>query len=225
MKTILVVGDSFAYGHSCSDRPPSLLKYPHLPNQTPPASEFSWVSLLAKDLPGCKVINKALPGNSQFGLFNSILSNPHVDVIVFAGTFDTRVPIPSPLDDTQLTNWVIPYHNPTEPVEYIQARKYYTQYMINDSILQVSSFAYLMASYGFAKMHGIDFLWSMPYTTNIHGSSDWLDKIKDSEFTHVWNLNLTKEYISEDAHHPNDAGHRFYYENVIKSQLLSKLTI
>ena len=70
---ILVFGDSFNYGHGCSDR---MFYYDHktkkmignaLPENVP--SQFSWPSLLQNDYPNIQVYNFANPGRANAHIF------------------------------------------------------------------------------------------------------------------------------------------------------------
>lgn len=231
MKNILVVGDSLTYGYGCDDRKPDLFPHPPYPDRLLPASKFAWPSLIE----GHNVINKAVPGNCQFGILNSILDyynvSTDIDVIVFAGTFESRIPLAGYDRPDTVTNWVLADENAPGYEEYKNARKNYVKYLFNSRIAKVSLYSHLLAAYSFATLRNIKFFWSSPQEIDLCGKNTWLKEIEHLKFAHNWqydystnhNVIVNREYISDDGYHPNELGHRTYFDKVIKTELLSMI--
>jgi len=107
-KNIIVLGDSFTFGHGCSDRvfywDPDTKKY--VGNDKSLAlgpSEHCWASLISQHYPGTKVTNISSPGKDNTSCFIDFLVDyidnktaDAVDMVIFAMTFDDRIQIASP---------------------------------------------------------------------------------------------------------------------------------
>jgi len=72
---VIVIGDSFAFGHGCKDRTyfydPDLKEYIGTPDfMYKGPSEYCWANLLQQEFKDkIKVINKAFPGRSMQGMY------------------------------------------------------------------------------------------------------------------------------------------------------------
>lgn len=238
MKNIVVVGDSFTYGHGCSDREVTEgLKF--IDPETGEScgykqpSRYCWASLLQKDLPEFKITNCATPGNSSLGILQTVMV-PHaitkeekVDLIIYAGTFQDRIPIPNHNENNTITQWVMGQDYPDEDEEIKKAKKYYIKYLSNSYTLKLTSLSAFMAAYGWARMNDSKFLFSIPYEFH-YNFENYIDPISHLQFTHLYdyiyhdNPLMLKTCISKiDKLHPNNMGHSVYYENVIKPKVLN----
>lgn len=114
-KTIVVLGDSFAFGHGCSDRFYWIdengkeqgrkfdFRYP---------SEHCYASLLAKDNPNWKVLNKSKPGLDNLSMFQEVLKlrkeEDKIDYLFIAFSFDDRMLVRNPTleeDKSRFLSW------------------------------------------------------------------------------------------------------------------------
>ena len=114
-KTILVLGDSFAFGHGCSDRSYWVdedgnehgkkfdFRYP---------SEYCYASLIAKDNPTWRVINKGKPGLDSLSMFQDLLKCrkeiEHIDYVLVSLSFDDRILVRNPNleeDKSKFLSW------------------------------------------------------------------------------------------------------------------------
>ena len=238
MKNIIIVGDSFTYGHGCDDRGeiPDLRLidtfsdyYYHYRKP----SIYCWTSLLQKDLPEYNIINCAVPGNSPIGIFDKVINPDRVrkedkiDLVIYCGTFRDRLLIPSSEENEKVTNWVMGQDYPEDDEELRKAKKYFIKYLTNNYTLNIHSLAAFMASYGYATMKQSKFLFSVLYEFDSK-FDEIIEPIKNLQFIHMYdylyheNPILLKTCISKfDKRHPNNLGHATYYENVIKPAVLS----
>ena len=101
-KNILLLGDSFTYGHGCSDRvyywDPKTQK--HIGNNKDLVlgpSEFCWGRLIDNTFPGLKSINLSAPGKDNISCmidtlvaYNDHYKDEKIDAVIFSMTFDDR---------------------------------------------------------------------------------------------------------------------------------------
>lgn len=101
-KNILLLGDSFTYGHGCSDRvfywDPNTKK--HIGNEqdlNAGPSEFCWGRLIEKNFTGYRSINLSSPGKDNTSCLTDALvdykehySDIKMDLVIFSMTFDDR---------------------------------------------------------------------------------------------------------------------------------------
>ncbi len=101
-KNIILLGDSFTFGHGCSDRiyhwDPKLKKYVgdvHSLAQGP--SQFCWGRLIEKEFSGVRVYNLAYPGKDNISCFADLLlarqehyEDLKIDAVFFNMTYDDR---------------------------------------------------------------------------------------------------------------------------------------
>lgn len=101
-KNVLLLGDSFTYGHGCSDRvfywDPNIKK--HVGNDKDlhaGPSEFCWGRLIEKHYPNTRSINLSGPGKDNISCLTDALLNYRdhyndikIDMIIFSMTFDDR---------------------------------------------------------------------------------------------------------------------------------------
>jgi len=241
MKKIIVLGDSFTYGHGCSDR---VYYYDHKNKKyvgeyfdatTKPPSEFSWPSLLQKDYPQYEVINLAKGGTSNQTMARDFMeykqnnSMEDVALVMFNSTFIDRIEVASyqHLDATH--NWLLSWDIPekVEPAEYTLAKKLALKCLINDDILGHQATMSLLSVKAFAQHYGIKFLWSTVFEIGFHEfHSDVLNEFNEDRFPHIYkydysgtmDFDFNSKFVAED-NHTNTLGHIMYYKKVILPKL------
>jgi hypothetical protein len=176
-RRIIIVGDSFTFGHGCSDRS----YYYDEKTETfvgdvthfyvPKPSDFCWASLLQQQHPEVEIVNLAKPGLCNQAIFRDILDffkeNPARpnDILMYHGTFPDRLEIALHDKPEVATSWVLGFdHNSQKhsTVQYNIAKKMYVTHLYNDSIGFNISMSTVLAAYGFAIGSGMKFMWSIP---------------------------------------------------------------
>ena len=128
-RTVLVLGDSFAFGHGCSDRfyftdeegkahgTEFDFRYP---------SEFCYASLIAKNNTNWKVINKSSPGLDNLSMFQELLKlrkdSVEIDYVFVAFSFDDRMLVRDPRleeDKSKFLSWPRFGHKPKKDEDHI----------------------------------------------------------------------------------------------------------
>jgi hypothetical protein len=236
---VIVLGDSFTFGHGCSDRvyyyDENLKKFVgdvNLIEQCIP-SEYCWPALLQKEFPGLKVHNLSQPGHCNQGMFRDLLDfyvnhdyNTN-DLIIFNGTSSDRIEVKTMYHDDRVGPWAIGWEYMTtgDFKEYINAQKYYTKYLYHEKIgcnLTISS---LLGAYSYSTLNKHEFLYSLPESShpaikpNIRCIDEYeMPGIFAYDFSGIddYQFNVTCE--AKDTH-TNEKGHQIYYEKEIKPRI------
>jgi len=237
-KRIIILGDSFTFGHGCSDRE---YYYDKKSNSwvgdksliTNSPSIHAWPSLLQKQYPDIEVINLAVPGRCNQALFRD-LSEYYIehginndDIVIFNGTFNDRIEISNELHedpDRNAKSWCLgQYIGPedSESEDYKLAKKLYLVYLYSDPIGRNQTLSAMLGSYGYAKAAGATFLWSLPvlmspYIETIPQTliKTKLEFITEFDFSGVKDKQFNKTCRAIDFH-VNDLGHAMYFEKQI----------
>lgn len=177
-RRVIVLGDSFTFGHGCSDR---IHYYDHktkswvgdLELMHGDPSQYAWPTLLQKHFSELHVVNLARPGRSNQMMFRDLrefyVDNPAQpgDIVIFNGSFMDRIEISSH------TTTNPPYHtmswclasdielNRRSP-DYDLARKLYVTYLYQDDIGVNQTMSALMGAYGYTVEYESEFFWSLP---------------------------------------------------------------
>lgn len=181
-KRIIIIGDSFTFGHGCSDR-----MY-YYDNNTksfvgdptnfiiPKPSEYCWPALLQQRYPDLNVINLAHPGNCNQSMFRNLTTffetenhNPD-DIVMFHGTYSDRLEIALCHSPEVPGPWVIGYDHQSQQDsmdQYNLAKKMYVTHLYNSAIGHNMSITALLASHSFATGFGMKFMWSLPTESTI----------------------------------------------------------
>ena len=128
-KTIIILGDSFGFGHGCSDRTYWVdehgnehgkrfdFRYP---------SEYCYGSLIAKDNPSWRVVNKSKPGLDNSSMFQDLLKLrkelEHIDYVFTSFSFDDRMLVRDPRleeDKSKFLSWPRFGHTPKRDEDHI----------------------------------------------------------------------------------------------------------
>ena len=242
IERIIILGDSYTFGHGCSDRTHyyDFNKKEFVGTMTPDfekiPSDYCWGSLLKKQFSNLEVINIASPGNSYAGMFRNLVNiqdkfnlNSN-DLIMMSGTFPDRVEIESPYHPNQPVNWSISMTDFTvgKPGsdEYCQAKKDYVKYLYNDTVVTNQATAAFMGIYGISRLYDTQFLWSRPppvreaYELPIE---NMLTSMVDKFYPHIYkydfsgfnSINFNEQNCYQPDQHCNDLGHEIYYAKVI----------
>lgn len=239
---LLIVGDSCTYGHGCSDRVyywddnekkyiGTLFKYPN-----DPPSRFAWPSLLQNDLVDYEILNISMPGNANQHMFASILdyikNEKNIVLILFCGSFADRIQIANMGDPNKIDPWVISWNPPLYSLDnyYNTAKDYYRKYLYNNEIGLNQTLSALFAAYSICLINNIKFMWSIPdfILKPIH--KEICLPIRNLSFTSMIHYDYSginsKKFNSACRcvdWHPNDKGHKIYYEKEIYPKILKKL--
>lgn len=236
-RKVIIVGDSFTFGHGCSDR---VFYYVHelkefvgdwdpLKVNTP--SQYCWSVLLQKEYPNLEVVNLAEPGNCNTAMFRSLtdfIANNSIaedDIILLNGTNPDRIEIALP--GTEIPqSWVLGWDHQSRwarSTEFNHAKELYIKHLYNDQIGFNYSLLTLLGLYGYAMTYKTKFAWSFPR----HRAPQVKDRappnllshliphIAEFDFSGKWDDAFNLSCRSVDFH-VNDLGHSIYYEKQIK---------
>lgn len=242
LNRVIVLGDSFTFGHGCSDRiyyyDEDLKKFVgdiKLIQQCIP-SEYCWPSLLQKEFPRLKVHNLSQPGHCNQGMFRNLLDfyveydyNLN-DLIIFNGTFSDRIEVKAHnLVDT-IGSWSIGWEYMSAGFDqaykdYSSAQKYYTKHLYHEKIGINLTLSSLLGAYSYSTLNKHDFLYSLPdrphpsVKPNIRHINNYeIPTISGYDFSgeNDYQFNITCE--AKDTH-TNELGHQIYYEKEIKPRI------
>jgi hypothetical protein len=236
---VIVLGDSYTFGHGCSDRvyyyDEDLKKFigdRTLLEQCIP-SKYCWAALLQKDFPNLTVHNLSQPGHCNQGMFRDLLDfyvkydyNLN-DLIIFNGTFSDRIEVRTMYHLDQVGPWAIGWEYMTggDYKEYITAQKYYTKHLYHEKIGINLTLSSLLGAYSYSTLNKHKFLYSLPddahpsIIPNIRCINNHaIPKIFSYDFSGIddYQFNVTCE--SKDTH-TNEKGHQIYYEKEIKPRI------
>ena len=204
IKRIIILGDSYSFGHGCSDR---VYFYDHdlkefVGNIDPfykmIPSEFCWAALLQKKFPEIEVVNLSQPGHCNIGMFRNLCDyyTKHVgsnqDLVMFNGTFPTRIEIGAAGNIDNTVSWTIgwEYMSPDNVnltyTEYGTAQKLFTKHLFNDTIAYNTTNASILAAYAFATSQNINFVWNYPEKNYPRNMKRLLKSIENSKINHIW---------------------------------------
>jgi hypothetical protein len=242
---VIIVGDSFTFGHGCADR---VFYYDHKlkvfvgdydPFRDLSPSEHCWAALLQREYPNLEVVNLAKPGHCNTAIFKdaaTYLINNEIregDILLYNGTKCDRIEVATG-DNGPPVSWVMGWDHMAQQkdvVDYNIAKKLYIKYLYHDEIGLNYALASVMGAYGYASANKLKFSWNLPM---IHYPSDpgiidksFLKRIPKSvlsletpsiaawDFSGVHDYDFNVTCVGKD-YHTNDKGHVIYYEKQIK---------
>lgn len=227
---ILVLGDSFTYGHGCSDRiyyyDEDLKRYVgnffEYPNHPP--SKYCWASLLQENNPEYVVENISRPGNSNISMFGNLLQYAYsgrcadVCAIIFSATFVDRIEIASLQNSENTAPWIVNWYpkEVKEPDDYYKAKELYSKHLYNGQVGLHMTLASLMAAHQYAITRDIDFYWTIPKNGIPRGIDRTLGIMDALKFPHIHsydflhNAEQNLKCLAKDTH-TNELGHKIYY--------------
>jgi hypothetical protein len=237
---VIVLGDSYTFGHGCSDRiyyyDEDLKEF--VGDRTPMEhcipSEYCWAALLQKEFPNLEVFNLSQPGHCNQGMFRDLLEfyDKHAyisnDLIMFNGTFSDRIEIRTMYTDDKIGSWAIGWEYMTGGqnfTEYVSAQTNYTKYLYHEKIgfnLLLSS---LLGAHSFSTLNKHDFLYSLPrrghpsIKPNIECiTGHEMPEIFEYDFSGINDYQFNVTCQAKDTH-INERGHQIYYEKEIKPRI------
>lgn len=241
---IIILGDSYTYGHGCSDR---IYYFDDKNNQyvgrhfeypEDSASEYCWGSLLSKRFPEFEVVNLSRPGNANIAMFGNLVEYgegiglDQVYTIIFVGTFVDRIEIATLKDPEQSGPWLINWDPPLidQPEFYQKAKDYYRKFLYNGSIGINLSLASIFGAHSYATSRGIKFYWSIPLGSMPPQTFNVLKPIINMRFKHIHNYDysghkneaINKSCLAPDLH-VNEIGHALYFQKEI-IPIINKIT-
>jgi hypothetical protein len=231
---VLILGDSFTYGHGCSDRTfyfdfEKQVLVGERMDEKPP-SEFCWASLLQKDHPNLEVFNLSVPGRSMQGMFYDFITflkdktDKKMDILFFNCTAPDRVEMPMAHDHDQTATWGLTWDNAlpdplfkSGPEEFLKAREKYRKYLWNYTIGDQLSLSGLYAAYGLAKSLNIKFMHTIP--PHMFWNLSFIDFVEecmsDNELPSIWGYDFStssdkdfNKQFESICGHANDLGHQ-----------------
>lgn len=236
---VIVLGDSYTFGHGCSDR---VYYYDEdlkqfigdiTPMEQCIPSEYCWAALLQKDFPNLKVHNLSQPGHCNQGMFRDLIDfyvkydyNLN-DLIIFNGTFSDRIEVRTMYHHDKVSPWAIgsEYMTSGSHKEYITAQKYYTKHLYHEKIGFNLTLSSLLGAHSYSILNKHDFLYSLAdnghpsVKPNLRCINDHeMPKIFDYDFSgrNDYQFNVTCQ--AKDTH-TNEKGHQIYYEKEIKPRI------
>jgi len=236
-RKVITLGDSFTFGHGCSDRE---FHYDHdlksfvgddKPFMKNIPSAYCWPILLQQTYSDIEVVNLAKPANCNQGMFRNLLEchakNPinEGDILMYHGTFPTRIEVALGDQPEVVVPWVMgwDHHSQIESaIEYNIAKKMYLTHLFNDAIGSNLSITALLSAYAFATIHKLKFLWALPMYVYTPDIINVLRPINNLRLTHICkydfsgtdNYDFNKDCFAPD-YHVNNKGHAIYLEKEI----------
>jgi hypothetical protein len=247
LNRVIVLGDSYTFGHGCSDRvyyyDEDLKKFvgDSTPMELCIPSEYCWPALLQKEFPRLKVHNLSQPGNCNQAMFRNLLDfyanydyNLN-DLIIFNGTFSDRIEVRTMHDFDKVGPWAIgwEYMNTNRPTstykEYIDAQKHYVKHLYHEKIGFNLTLSSLLGAYSYSILNKHDFLYSLAdeghpsIKPNIRCINNHeIPKIFEYDFSGENNYQFNVTCQAKDTH-TNEKGHQIYYEKEIKPRIQKML--
>lgn len=235
---IIVLGDSYTFGHGCSDREyyydQKLQNFvgDYEPFKKRIPSKFCWASLLQQHYSNIEVVNLSAPGHCSQGMFrdlsNYYFDNEYLpnDIVIFNGTFSNRIEVALGHAPDVIVPWVMGWDKQSHDeskVQYNIAKKMYITHLFNDDIGYNLSITALMAAYAYAISRNLKFIWSLPtydYSAKVlHNilpalQNTNIPEIVNYDYSGKLDLKFNTTCVAPDFH-VNDKGHAIYFEREI----------
>jgi hypothetical protein len=238
MKTrIIITGDSFTFGHGCSDRvsyydPQTRTKIGNDDTWNGVPSSKCWPSLLQQQFPNFEVINLAVSGSDNVGMATRVVdycaagSNDNTtSIVIMQGSWSDRMEIAdmNPGRDDCTTHWVMGWDSEGDSnSKFKQAKADFLKYLYNDKIGINRTTASILAVHSVSILIGANFVWSLPGNDHAAGheilnqlKSNKISTIHEFDFSGVNDMVSNLKLYRAIDHHTNDLGHAKYLEMVI----------
>lgn len=180
--------------------------------------------------------NLSSPGRSNTGIFKDLCdfyvhhAPSHSYLITCNAAPDNRIEISkhsSEMETHSLCHNSLMYSWSENDIQQL-AKKQYFAHLHNLTLGVINTTAAVLACYGLAVANNVKFAFCLTekyyYTNPLFKSIQQhrIPHIHKYDFSQVGDQEKNKEFISEDQYHPNNAGHKVYYENEILP-LINKL--
>jgi hypothetical protein len=244
VKRIILLGDSFTFGHGCSDK----VHYydqktkQHVGEKMSPKfettiSEYCWGSLLQKQFSNIEVLNIAKPGHCFLGMFRDLLylsqsiNLTSDDLVLLNGTFIDRTEIAHPCEPDNYVSWTIGPPTPIELInnepEYLSAKKMYTTYLHNDTVSQNQFLASFLGIHDICNLYDAKFAYSLPKNVRLMGKL--IDRFNSLKYPYIFEYDFSgnnDDTFNNTCYMPdlhcNNLGHEIYLQKVVLPFLIKK---
>jgi hypothetical protein len=185
IERVIIVGDSFTYGHGCPDRifyvdkETKKVVGQRTPDTIP--SEYCWASLLKKDY-DIEVVNLARCGHSNPAMFRDLVNHSMKDkkptkggiipktLVIFAASSTDRIEASGAKGE--LHSWVLghdwdpAWQGKLDPhqEQYWLAKKMYITHLYDDAIGKNIALMSILAAQQYSTLRGFKFVTSIPTT-------------------------------------------------------------
>lgn len=239
---VIIIGDSYAFGHGCSDRihyydqntkkwignPDFFLDGP---------SQHCWAGLAKSDFPKFEFINLAKPGNSNDNMFKELSEtiDENVALVIFSGTFANRMLIKSDvIDKNEILPWIVGAYwlemEINRPKSYISSKEAFIKHLYHDAMGENYAILSILAAWATSILYKSKFIWSFPLEeTMLTNRNLTLAHMKNLQFPGIARYPFVTTFgvdqysvVAADGH-INDYGHRLYYDQEIKPLLTTLL--
>jgi hypothetical protein len=220
MKKIIVLGDSFTYGHGCSDREfyydPRTGKWVgDILSLDKGPSNYCWASLLQRYYSNYQVINLSKPANDNSYMLIDAYKNTDekTALIIYSGTMQSRMHISGNSSD-DIIAWVMGSDDTINNQQIRDAKEQFIKYLYNETVFSISALNSLYAAYGLAMKCNAKFIWSAP-TWDLLEHENQANRLIDMKVeTAIYYRNKEPDCRATD-NHLNDKGHSLYFNEVI----------
>ena len=242
MDKIIVLGDSFTYGHGCSDRiyyydPVTKTKVGSIETVSQGPSDYCWPKLLSNNCE-FEVINLSIPGNSNQGMFKDfkkyIEKNSFKDIkyVFFCASYIDRIEIASFGEADQTVPWVIASTIPEKQNQQIDnAKRSFIKFLYNKELAINYTLTSLLSVFSLSKENNIQFFYSLPFFVNqeLKSNKEIFNLLSSYQIPSINDLNFLSKsdhanrnmFLAPDGH-VNEKAHREYFERVISSVVRKK---
>jgi len=244
VKRIILLGDSFTFGHGCSDKVHYYdpVTKQHVGGKMSPdfetkPSDYCWGSLIKKQFPNIEVMNLSKPGHCFLGMARDLINLSQRinlnsdDLILLNGTFIDRTEIAHPCDPDSYVSWAIGPTSPMEMVnnepEYINAKQMYVKYLYSDAVMYNQFLTSFMGIYSICNLYDTKFAFSLPKNVRLMGKL--VDKFFNLKFPYIFEYDFSgnnDDTFNRTCYMPdlhcNNLGHEIYLEKVVLPFLSNK---
>jgi len=237
---IIIVGDSYAYGHGLPDR----VHYYDQKSKSwigqswaedAPPSVYCWASLAGRDFTNFEFLNVSIPGNSNDNMFINLLNeiDDRTALVIFAGSMPARTIIKHHTVDEMVVPWIVRAETieyDKQPKAYAAAKENFVKHLYNNKIGNTHSSMAIIAAWAVALLHQAKFAWCVPRLESdlLNEKGLTIAHIKEMSFPSIINYEFApkfgpnwQDFEAADGH-INEYGHKLYYEAEIKP-LLTRL--
>lgn len=245
LERIIVLGDSYTYGHGCEDRvfymDPDSKKLVGKPTMGMGPSAYCWATLIEKEYK-IEVKNLAQCGHSNSAMFRDLINFSLNDkshkqtLVIFAGTSPDRIEISGANGGTH--SWVLsqaataPFlygeksYSDLNADQYALAKKMYLTHLYQKNIGTNLGLMAMLGSKQYCDLRGFHFNYSLP--------EYWYDRDTINHLYNVTKLNnlafqdiQSFDYSGKNNHweniniykckdnHTNEVGHEVYFNKII----------
>jgi hypothetical protein len=233
---VIVLGDSFTFGHGCEDREfyydIDLKKWKGDKNALLLGpSQHCWTALAQQDFVNYEFQNLSFSGNSNDNMFRQLADtiNETCALVLLACSYPDRILIKDPHQDDCVPWGVYGLDSGDThlgiPTGYRSARTQFETYLYTEMMGQLHAQMSVTGVYGLAVANQSQFAWSFPdgktskHTLQFFSSMKLLDRFKfPSTHTYIFSKKDVATTFAKDGH-LTAHGHELYYKAEIQPML------